>query len=457
MVVCVSLQVNGGITFKKTEVAFDTIVFRRPTGVGTGRYPGTREVQLWVNNVNVLPTLVTSSTFNVYGTPLNDISNIPFFINWVTKTLDLHNDNSQVSNLCNNNINDGSAYYRGQDGDLNDINVAMYIPMSASMNLYDIQSIVLYNRVDTNYGVYGLHGVNIELYNRQNDPTLTNPIFSTGQILSYLFRNVYRFDFSAISTFNKDFSLSDSTETIIDYTKSGQVTSNSDAFLKVEGGKVQFESISSKICTCPYLNMRGHFVQYIGEGLGDGASLTLGTMTIKSWWGIRFLDWDDVCRMYINPRTGTFHGTIASTSDDRVKKNEKYIVDSITTLMKLKPQTYDKYHNLDCSGDYVFESGLIAQEIYYDAPELRHLVYVSEDISGDITSSNEPSIDPDYSNWGSIASVNYNGFIAYLIKAIQEQQEIIDEEKTKTSILQTQYNDLLSRISALENSNSSLE
>jgi hypothetical protein len=34
-------------------------------------------------------------------------------------------------------------------------------------------------------------------------------------------------------------------------------------------------------------------------------------------------------------------------------------------------------------------------------------------------------------------SVNYNGFIAYLIKAIQEQQE--------------NYNDLLARIEALEN------
>jgi hypothetical protein len=39
-----------------------------------------------------------------------------------------------------------------------------------------------------------------------------------------------------------------------------------------------------------------------------------------------------------------------------------------------------------------------------------------------------------------------------LVKGIQEQQEIIEEEKTKVATLQSQYNDLLSRVSALENS-----
>ena len=43
---------------------------------------------------------------------------------------------------------------------------------------------------------------------------------------------------------------------------------------------------------------------------------------------------------------------------------------------------------MDCSGDCGIESGLITQEVYYNAPELRHLVMLGEeyDASGnDIT------------------------------------------------------------------------
>ena len=54
------------------------------------------------------------------------------------------------------------------------------------------------------------------------------------------------------------------------------------------------------------------------------------------------------------------------------------------------------------------ESGLIAQDIYYDAPELRHLVkrinkQTDEEGNGiplhEIPTSIDPSIDPDYSSW----------------------------------------------------------
>jgi hypothetical protein len=170
--------------------------------------------------------------------------------------------------------------------------------------------------------------------------------------------------------------------------------------------------------------------------------------------------------LYSNPPATRYsvycsHGVkgyrIIASSDDRIKKNEKYISNAIESILKLKPQTYDKYSNFDCSGEYIFESGLIAQEIFYDAPELRHLVDIGKDnnldLSIHINTSEEPSIDPDYSSWGSsIAGVNYNGLIPYCIQAIKEQQEIIQEEKTKVSTLQSQYNDLLSRVSALENS-----
>ena len=76
------------------------------------------------------------------------------------------------------------------------------------------------------------------------------------------------------------------------------------------------------------------------------------------------------------------------------------------------------------------ESGLIAQEIYYDAPELRHLIdrtnneIDEEGHSIPIPTSIDPSQDPDYSSWGKDpASVNYIGSIAYLVKASTELHE----------------------------------
>ncbi len=133
-------------------------------------------------------------------------------------------------------------------------------------------------------------------------------------------------------------------------------------------------------------------------------------------------------------------------SDDRIKKNEVYITNALETISKLKPQKYDKYmtedssdNTLQLTDEFIEESGLIAQEVYYDVPELRHLVGVPEDadLSGNpIPTSSDPQMDPDYSNWGSKpAGLNYNGFIAYLIKGMQEQQEQIELLKTEVAAL----------------------
>jgi len=152
--------------------------------------------------------------------------------------------------------------------------------------------------------------------------------------------------------------------------------------------------------------------------------------------------------------------TIGSHSDDRIKKNEKYIHNAISTINKLTPQIYEKYLDFDCSGNFILESGLIVQEVYYSAPELRHLIQPIYDLSKNVIVPIDISLNEGYSitddicyndlNWGTQpASLRYTELIPYLIKAIQEQQEIINEEKEKN---QTQYNNLLTRIQALESS-----
>ena len=127
-------------------------------------------------------------------------------------------------------------------------------------------------------------------------------------------------------------------------------------------------------------------------------------------------------------------------SDDRLKFNENYITGAIKSLFKIRPQTYDMKPKINPDPDDIwkFEAGVIAQDIYYQAPELRHLVNIPLE-AGDIDSINpvldeDPTIDPDYSTWGpKPASVKYQQFIPYLIKAVQEIVTELPRSKTTAS------------------------
>ena len=117
----------------------------------------------------------------------------------------------------------------------------------------------------------------------------------------------------------------------------------------------------------------------------------------------------------------TYTRDFANWSDDRLKENEIFIENACETLSKLKPQLYDKRPDMenDDPTTWYKESGLIAQEVYYDAPELKHLNNrtnneVDEEGNSiplpEIPTSIDPQQDPDYSSWGKDpASINYIG------------------------------------------------
>jgi hypothetical protein len=129
-------------------------------------------------------------------------------------------------------------------------------------------------------------------------------------------------------------------------------------------------------------------------------------------------------------------------SDDRLKYDEKFITGAVKSLLKLRPQEYLKKPKLipdpDHDEKWIHESGLMAQEVYYSAPEMRHLVTVA-DIAGDIDTltpapSDDPTQDPDYSVWGDKPSgIKYIQFIPYLIKGIQEIVTELPRSKTTVS------------------------
>jgi hypothetical protein len=149
-------------------------------------------------------------------------------------------------------------------------------------------------------------------------------------------------------------------------------------------------------------------------------------------------------------------GGDAITSDDRLKTNEEYLTNATETLLKLKPQLYDKHKKINetCENP-MREAGLITQDVYYDAPELRFLVHARNKGMDAIIPVNipeekpfvddDPTKDPDYSGWGTdAASLNYGGLIPYLIKSNQEIYNELQAEKAHVS-------DLLERVTALEN------
>ena len=115
--------------------------------------------------------------------------------------------------------------------------------------------------------------------------------------------------------------------------------------------------------------------------------------------------------MYVGIEVVYVYKPTTNASDDRLKENEELIENACETLSKLRPQLYDKKPDMenDDPTTWYKESGLIAQEIYYDAPELRHLVHRGKpelDEEGnsiplpEIPTSIDPSQDPDYSPWG---------------------------------------------------------
>jgi hypothetical protein len=144
-----------------------------------------------------------------------------------------------------------------------------------------------------------------------------------------------------------------------------------------------------------------------------------------------------------NPSTALdVNGTITATemkftSDDRLKENKRYITNAVDIISKLKPQIYDKYYSLPPrtnDSNYIIESGFIAQEVFYDVPELRHLISIPHDAL--VSSSNS-----DYSAWGTTsATLNYVGLIPYLTEGIKEINTIVNDKDIRITVLETENN-----------------
>jgi hypothetical protein len=153
-----------------------------------------------------------------------------------------------------------------------------------------------------------------------------------------------------------------------------------------------------------------------------------------------YLNYYNGSRVLFGPGVAVVH-----SSDDRLKTQEELIENATQTLMKLKPQKYLKIHRLPEDNDVrepVPEAGLIAQDVWYDAPELRFIVKPGNDANPSEEKPPEPVTgdiqqDPDYSDWGTTpAGLSYICLIPYLIKSNQELYTEIQTLKTRITALE---------------------
>jgi len=141
---------------------------------------------------------------------------------------------------------------------------------------------------------------------------------------------------------------------------------------------------------------------------------------------------------YLMYNTSTNEITYRS-SDDRLKDDEKPIRNALSTIMKLKPQNYEKRFSLDPQSSTInYESGHMAQDIYYDTPELRHLVKIPDTANPTpdkpAAPSDDPRDDPDYSAWGSVPTdFDAGGMIPWLVRGVQELKRELPRSKTTVS------------------------
>jgi len=225
------LSVSGTTRLNTLEVGnnvgmFDTILIRRTDA--TGRYINLRTLQVYANNINILPS-ATNATQSVESGSLGDVIE---FMTWDDLVAGTANISKGASNIRNNNITDNSIH----NSSSSTAYISLYIPLTQSFNISDIQSFVLYNRSETTQVRERINGFQIELYNRTNGFTPgTNVLYSMSINTT---ANVYRFDLPAITSYTGGFSTTDSQTKIKDITVSASTQNFDTTLLKVSGGNV---------------------------------------------------------------------------------------------------------------------------------------------------------------------------------------------------------------------------
>jgi len=188
---CQHLDVSGNVILDsqileiKNDFVFDTLLLKNPS---SSNYLHIRCIQVWVNGSDILPTY-TSSTTSVGSGIAGDVIELIDYTTMAVKS-----SGSTASNIRTQGITPDYAFHGS-----NDLYEALYVPLTQSYKMSELQCITIYNRSGSEQG--RLIGYQLELYNRTIDPSLSDPI----TIMPIEFSsNYYRFDFPDIVNYSKN-------------------------------------------------------------------------------------------------------------------------------------------------------------------------------------------------------------------------------------------------------------
>ena len=144
-------------------------------------------------------------------------------------------------------------------------------------------------------------------------------------------------------------------------------------------------------------------------------------------------------RVYTNGNVANTNNSYGSISDQNLKEN---IVDATSQWDDIKDLQVRKYNFREATGHQTHtQLGLIAQEVESVSPGLVQTTPVRE---------GETCQDADGNQLESIKSINYSVLYMKAVKALQEAQTRIETLETQNTAQQTQINDLITRVTALE-------
>ena len=146
--------------------------------------------------------------------------------------------------------------------------------------------------------------------------------------------------------------------------------------------------------------------------------------------------------------TGTY---LYIYSDDRIKHNEVNIENGLSVIRQLQPQKYQKTTEMypadyvgEISGDWIWECGVIAQEILKIA-----------DISFGVGGGDE--IGPSGETIEKKYYLNYNNIFTYGLAAIKELDQIVSAQETTIANLEQENIDLSNNVNLLQQENATMK
>jgi hypothetical protein len=154
----------------------------------------------------------------------------------------------------------------------------------------------------------------------------------------------------------------------------------------------------------------------------NNAGISLSDVYNLSTWKISSLNIDEgrLTLNYNSYGAGYFAhtGSYYTYSDQRLKNDIRQLSPVLTNLMRLEPVQYKMKYNNDANNSSM---GFIAQEVKKIFPQLVQVM---------------PGSATGYTAYDDIHAVNYAGFGVLAIKAIQEQQLIIENLQQRISVLE---------------------